>query len=96
MTETAKVPADNEDGIWTTIVVEFQLTTCGARPPKLILLAPCEEPRLAPAMIRYPPALPFADAGARLGMTVNGNELLAIPPSVTVAVPSPGAAPTGT
>ena len=29
-------------------------------------------------------------------MTVNGNELLATPPSVTVAEPGPGAAPLGT
>jgi hypothetical protein len=95
-TTTSTGPAD-KFGTVAVIEVELQLVTCAAIVPNWIVPLPWVEPKFAPVTITLCPTGPeLGEKELKLGSTVKVQELLSIPPAVTMMEPEPGEAADGT
>jgi len=96
-TATTTLPVVAPVGTGATILVAFQLVGVAAVPLNLIVLVPCEAPKLAPVIVTEVPTAPAI--GFRLVMlgtapTVKSTPLLGTPPTSTTTFPV--VAPVGT
>jgi hypothetical protein len=87
-------------GTGTRILVALQLVDVAAVPLKVMVFAPCEDPKFVPVIVTELPIVP--DAGFTLVIvgagviTVNSAPLLATPPTVTTTLPDVALLGTGT
>jgi hypothetical protein len=96
-TVTTMFPVVAPGGTCTLIAVEFQLVGVAATPSNVIVLDPWFEPKLNPAirtLVPTPPVVGLIPEIEGADVTVNGNVLLATPPTVTRMFPV--VAPDGT
>lgn len=97
VTTTFTLPALSPEGTGTTMFVALQLVGVADAPPNVTVLDPCEDPKLAPAIVTEVPLGPAV--GERLVIagpdpTTKGTPLLGIPLTVTTTFPV--VAPVGT
>jgi hypothetical protein len=98
-TVTTTLPVVAPAGTGTTMLLEDQVVGVAAVPLKVTVLVPWVAPKLLPLIVTAVATGPLD--GERLvsvgvGETVNGNALLARPPTVTTTLPVVAPAGTGT
>jgi hypothetical protein len=101
-TVTTTLPLAAPDGAGTTILDADHVVGVPAAPLNVTVLAPWVAPKLAPVIVTGVPTLPLVgERLVRIGaavvvVTVKGNALLAIPPTVTITLPVVAPEGTGT
>jgi hypothetical protein len=101
-TVTTTLPVAAPDGAGTTMLDADHVVGVAAVPLNVTVLAPWAAPKFAPLIVTAVPAGPLVgERLVRIGaavvvVTVKGNALLAIPPTVTSTTPASGATGVGT